>query len=756
MTRSGTITSPRGKRRGGVLRDVRSLLCFFAALLIIELLFAVLFMSAATDAHMIRKEVVDRYDYELEYRSMTQPQYAQLYNLCGEIPPEDEVWRPYSSIRYEQSGDLYNAYVTLRGTTPQDAAAYFLHLYGIEDVSVTYSPLYDYRAQYLPDIVGFTVLCAVMMLALSVFLLVVLYRRRLDRDTFSFGIYMTYGATFSRLYRLAVGELLVIGTLTLLPALALGYGVTALLYTHVDIAPPLAPTALVLTVVLSALTVVLATLIPIRRLSRKAPVTLLTSKDNTPYVVSPRRSARLFGARYPHAYQRLALWRTRRYVALLMIACVLLPVLLVAAFSLADAHETRRSAASPDFTVSFSPEVVNASALLENTAELAETVGATEGVAMCLPDDITRSLSALCAHMVVSDANAVRAGRVTVPFDRAVSVAHADRYTHATNAAAYVALDAAAIDALASRYTAIDGDPHSALTGERTVVITESFNNTTPFRFEVGDTILLATALSAPQLLIADQNELLRLQLSEGSFTYEVYTVGAVIRDTSAESSVRIGVSVADYELLTGEVAVRTGVSVYLEDGADFGDWQRVSDAVYDAAFEYYHCTVENHHVFFGRYLTTLRNVGDRIRVLGLCLGAMALLIAFHSQRVFYDKRTSEWWVLRGLGSSHRDITNIFRLDALYLSGLSVVLVLPLCLITDRLLQRLFFEWLPAGGFLSRVVASYDLSLSPLLVAVAIALVSALVPPLVALWRYRRQQLQNQTIGGSMDVSEKR
>ena len=744
---------PRGRMRG-LLRDARSLLCFFAALLIVELLFTVLFASVATDAHTIREEVADRYDYELEYRSMTQPQYAQLYNMCGETPPEDEVWRPYSSIRYEKEDDLYNAYVTLRGTTPKDAAAYFLHLYAIDGVAIGYSPLYDYRAQYLPDIVGFTVLCAVAMLALCVGLLVLLYRRRLDRDTFAFGIYMTCGATFSRLYGLAVLELLAIGVLTLAPALALGYLITALLYAPVGVAAQLSPGAILLTVALSVATVLLATLIPVRRLSRTMPTALLASKDNTPYVVSPRRSVRLFGAAYPRTYQGLALVRTRRYVALLMIACVVLPGLLVAAFSLADAHETRRIAAEPDFTVTFSPEVVNPPVLLDNTAELAGTIGAIEGVKMCLPDEITRSLSALCSHMVVSDSNTVRAKGLTVPFDRAVSVANADRYTHATNAAAYLALDEAAIAALSHRYADIEGDLSSVLTRERTVVLTESLNNQTPFRFEVGDTVLLATTASAPQMLFANRQDLLRLQLSEGRFTYEVYTVGAVIHDTTAESALRIGVSTADYEALTGEAPVRTGVSVYLEEDADFAVWQTVSDAVYDAAYDYYHCTVENHHVFFGRYLTTLRNVGDRIRVLGLCLGAMALVLAFHSQRIFYDKRAEELWVLRALGSSRRDTARIFWLDALCLAGLSVALTLPLSLLADRLLFRLIFEWLPAGGFLPRVVASYTLSPAPVVTAVILALVTALVPPLVALARYRKQQ--NQTIGGYGDVSEKR
>ena len=83
--------------------------------------------------------------------------------------------------------------------------------------------------------------------------------------------------------------------------------------------------------------------------------------------------------------------------------------------------------------------------------------------------------------------------------------------------------------------------------------------------------------------------------------------------------------------------------------------------------------------------------------------------------------------------------------------------LLTLSLLLDRLIFRLAFEWLPAGGFLSRVVADYALSPVPILIALAVSLAASLVPPLIACARYQKQQDQlDRTIGGYADVSEKR
>ena len=78
---------------GTLLRDLPSHVAFLIALAIIQTLYTVLFFSAAQDLYLIRRTVTQSYDYELEFRAMTQPQYIELYNECGTEPtasPETE------------------------------------------------------------------------------------------------------------------------------------------------------------------------------------------------------------------------------------------------------------------------------------------------------------------------------------------------------------------------------------------------------------------------------------------------------------------------------------------------------------------------------------------------------------------------------------------------------------------------------------------------------------------------------------------
>lgn len=746
---------PRGGTQGGVLRNVRPYLCFFVALLLIQTLYSVLFLCVATDTETVRREVTDRYDYELEFHSMTQPQYADLYNQCGEAPPEDEVWRPYSSVRYEKDGDYYNAYVTLRGSSTADAMLYFNHLYRVEGIEPTESPLYAYHDEYLPSIIGYTVLCVLVVFAVSLFLLVRLYRTRTDRDTFAFGIYMTCGATFSRLYRHAAGELLLIGSLTFLPAFAAGLGITAALYSSVGVTPHGLLPALLLSLALSLLTVLCAVLIPIARLSRKTPVSLLSAKDNTPYVASPRRSFRIFDAAYPRSYTLISLWRYRRYYALLLLSSVLLPVLFLIGCTLSDIQTTYTTSAEPDFTVTFAPEKVNTQILLENTAELSEQISSIEGVGRCELESITTAATMRTSHMLVPDQAAAMADPVTVPYRRALDRPDAASYRRATNLYTYEALDEAAIASLKAQYTDIEGDLRSVLTGDRTVVVAESLGNDSPFDFSVGDVILVAVEASDLSIIgYTDTLGVLEQQLRSGRFVYEEFTVGAVIRDTRAASTVMLGVGFDAYRRLTESEPVRASFDVYLKDGLDFPAYETVSEGIYDAAFEYYHCKVDNHHVFFSRYLTQLRVLDGRTLLLALSFCLMALLISFYSQRVFYEKRVTEWGLLRAMGSTERQISRMFTLTSLVLAAVSALLTLALSLLANALVYKLAYEWLPSGGFVSRVAAEATVPWAAVAPAIVISLICAVVPPLVA--QRRAAKGRNQLMGGLVHVSEKR
>lgn len=726
---------------GTLLRNLPSHIAFLIALAIIQTLYTVLFFSAAHDLYLTRQTVTQSYDYELEYRGMTQPQYVELYNECGTEPtaaPESEAYR---AIRYEKMPDgSYNAYISLKGASPRRAAAYFLEEHGLYDLAPGYSPLYDYRAEYLPDIFAFLAVATLAVFALSLFLLMQLYRMRLDRDTFDYAIYMTCGATYRRLYWRSCRELLALSLLTLLPALLLGSSITIALYAARGVALHYSTAALLLVLLFTLLTVLAAVRIPMHRLSKKPPVALLRARDNSNHATSPRRSLRIFGASFPRDLELISLWRYRRYLIGLMVSAVLLPTLFTTAMTLSDIYEKRQASPAPDFTVTFSPEVVDADTLNQNTAALSEEILSVEGVSMCLPEQLLCPVTMLGSHMLLQEDHTHGAASVTVYYDRPLNRADADLWQTATNYYNYAALDEAAITALQRQYTDIEGDLSSVLRDDKTVVITESVSSTKMFNFAPGDKILIATTAAIERIEavgLVDLKQILMQQLDCGSFGYEEYTVGAVIHDVTANDRLLVGVNFNEYEALTLQPPVRYSLDVYLQKDADFDTWERVGNAVYAAAYGYYHCSVKNNDVFFDRYTTSLSNLQGRLRVLAVSFLLMMPLILFFSQRVFYRKREKEWDMLRALGATRTEILQSNLISGLVTALAALALTVPCVLICDRLLFSLFNRYLPAGGFITTVVLRYEFPWISLAIASVLSLICGFLPPLLAGLRYR-------------------
>jgi hypothetical protein len=370
-----------------------------------------------------------------------------------------------------------------------------------------------------------------------------------------------------------------------------------------------------------------------------------------------------------------------------------------------------------------------------------------EGVEACELESITTSATSRSAHLLLAKGQTHGAGSVTVASPRNASV-------RATNLYDYTALDEAAILALESRYTEIEGDPRSVLHDDHTVIITESLHGSSPFRFSVGDVIRVTTEVRDAYIRrYTDTLDMLKQQLESGTFVYEEYTVGAVIRDTRPDDTLLLGVGVEAYRHLSGSEPTRTSFDVYLRKGLDDATYRRVSDSVYAAAFEYYSCSVENHHVHLTRHLTSLRALDGRTLLLAVSFCLMALLVSFYSQRIFYEKRTAEWGLLRAMGCTEGDISRMFVLSTVLLSIVSAGLTIGLSLGGDALLCKIVYDWLPSMGFLPSVTPHESAPWS-IAAAAAVSLLCTIVPMMLAHRRAARQQ--HQMLGGLVYVPEKR
>ena len=741
------MANPLAAARRSVLRNPKSYLSFILALFLIQALLCMLLSAAALDVRNTKEEILTRYDYDLLLRDLTQPEYAVLHNLVQEIPEEflgSEVV-PYTAIRYErtESGG-YNVYITLRGDdvaleAQQLQEAFLRAVAAVNDgIVVSYSPLYNYHA-YIDQLNAQTCVSVLLLLLLATFLLVMLQRTRLNHEKYQYGIYMAFGAGYRQLFAAAAGELLFVVLLTALPALLVGNLATLLLC--IGTGKPYVPSvmALIMPFLLTLLISWISVRFPTRIMASRTPLELLSARDNSNLVTSPRRSLHVFGRSFPFTYELFSLWRYRRYLASLLLFTMLFASLWLGLVRIANFNTAKENTRAPEYTVTFNPEVPNAELLNENVEELAGSIEWIDGVQYC-DYQISSAIMDYRAFMAVSEKASRGAGRFVV-HSRPVT---GDAYPYATNAVRYVAYQEASIDRLVARAGSIDGDPYAVLEDDRNIILSTALHNTVRFDFEVGDTVLLATNLMTKTSAIMATNnlDLLRYMLDEEEFALQEYTVCAVIRDEESDGMLNCGMNHATYRALTGIEPYTTSLHVYLEEDANFDTLQVVDEEVQLAAAEYYTTRVITHNDLFDRYLSSFRNLSARIVTAAYFLLAMMPLFSFFSQRVFYKKRVKEWFILKTLGGQRRDRKLLLVLSGVVLSAVNFITMLPAGLLADYLAFKMCNDWLPAGGFLTSALMHYRLS--PLIVPILLlfALLCGLLPCLLECYYVSRAMKQ--------------
>ena len=741
-----------GAARHSVLRNPKSYISFILALLLIQTLLCVLLSAAALDVKNTESEIYANYDYDILLRELTQPQYAALHNLEMEIPDEfigTEVV-PYTAFRYEKTENGgYNVYITLRGEDVEQEASQlqeaFLNTVAAVNGSlvVTYSPRYNYPA-YLSRLHTQAGVSIFLLLALATCLLVMLQRTRLNHEKYQYGIYMAFGAGYHQLFTTAAGELLFIILLTTVPSLLLGNLATALLCIGTGKGWSFSFYTLLAPVLTGVITWI-SVRFPVKHLSTRTPTELLTAKDNSNLVSSPRRSLRIFGRSFPFTYELFSLWRYRRYLAGLMLFTMLFASLWLGLVRIADFNTAKENTPAPEYTVTFNPSVPDADILNTNVEELSATIEELDGVAYC-SYIIQRHILDNRSFMAVSADAARRAGSYTVHSRDVTGKAH----PYATTAVRYVAYNEDSIRRLVERSDHIEGNPYEVLTDDRSVILSTALNNTPRFSFAPGDTVLLATNLMTQmtEVMTANNLDLLRMMLAEEEFHLEEYTVCAVIHDERSDELLTCGVNHATYTALTELPAYTTSLQVYLEDGTDFEAIRVIDEGVQSAAANYYSTAVLSHNDMFSRYLDSFRNLSARIITAAYFLLAMMPLFSFFSQRVFYEKREREWFILKTLGGQRRERGLLLLVSGLILTVANFVAMLPLGLLADYLAFKLCNEWLPAGGFLASALMHYELSAIVIPVLLFFALLCGFAPCLIEYVHVRRAMKKEDEIEG--------
>ena len=761
-TALGAVFRPKNIRNAfrSVTLGWREYLCFYLALLVMETGFCTAALLADANLQHAREQITENYTYHFEINHLDNEQMSNLNNAFWVALEKQDTL--LGKVWYTEEDDgTYTFFVTAPDGV--DAGDTLAHVKGdiLSQISSGYtvrtSPLYDYdtdyRTPYLASLMG-TVLA---WLCLSVGGLVVLYLVRLDHFRFTYGIYMTCGADFPMLFAAAAGEMLVIAGLCFLPALLLGGGITATLCLPRGVALSFSVRTALLFPLACLLTALVSVYFPMRRLSKKPPNQLLLARDNSGLVSSPRRSFRLFGEDFPGKYELYTFWRMRKYYARLVVSAVLFAALFVSGLYIADLQVYRADQPAYEYVITYAPVVGAEVETDENGAVLPPQLSAEEAEAIrtdadCFLSDVnavpgvdyTFWNTAIeggysMSHLLITPTQmGGGAGAYTVPSEERAS----EGYTYALRNYAYTAVDKTYIDMLLDNdLCTVEGDPYAVLTGEKQVILTEDVYNQRTFHFSPGDTVMVAKfdSLMGSLNLVADPQALLRQQIEKCRFTYEEYTVCAVIRGLPAEYNISFGVTYEDFAALTGQEASRDTLYVYLENGTDFETARQAEGGIRKALSYFSGWQVDSTGNYFNSTVRSTRNAPGLTLSLAALLLALSPLVWLFSQIMFYRRRKEELDMLHALGAQSSALAKLHHMAGGVLSGLAFLATVGLSCLCNWGVYLLVTVLLPRMGLLETVHYEYALSLPALLACVAVSVVCGFLSCEIPLYLYRRQ-----------------
>ncbi len=759
------------RARRSVTHGVREYLCFYLTMLVIGTGFAVIALSADAELEHTRRQIEENYDYHIEIGGMTEEQMTAVNNRFYVELEKEVPWLDKVRIREETDGS-YTCFVTAPdGFDPAETLAYVrtdILRQTAGEYRISTSPLYEYGSAYKAPLLWERWGLTLAWILVSVLALSVLLRIRLEHFRFIYGIYTTCGADYPMLFGAMAGDMLVVALFCAPLAVLLGVGGTALLCLPRGLTLHLSVRTVLTLPLLWILTVLVAVCRPVRRLSHRTPIWMLTGQDLSGLVSSPRRSLRLFGASFPGRYELFTFWRMRKYYAGLILSAVLFAALFVSGLYIARIQEAGAEVPAYEYIISYPATADAESETGEDGGVILPTVDADTAAMLRSDGDVfipsvaglpsvsyvwwqAECRAGTCmSHLLIRPEHTGRvAGSYAVSSDERAS----DGYTFAIQNYTYVAVDDLWLETVTENgLGTVEGDPSAVLTDPHSIIVTEDIYNQSAYSFSPGDKVVVATLLKQNSALsaVADERAALRQQIAGCSFTYEEYTVCAVVRGMTSRDSILFGVGYDTFETLTGKPAVRDTLYVYMDSEASFEEVRSAESAVRREVSYFSGWTVSRTGNYFRARVQNGRGTPDVIRWLSVLTLAVSPAVWLFSQIMFYRKRRGELSLLRALGARRGRIACLFPLAGSVLSALASLVTVVLVSLCNRAVYLLIAVLLPKLHLTDAFPYAYSLSLPALLLCVGISLVCGFLSCVVSGWLLRRTEASDRETPGNL------
>ena len=645
---------------------------FFAALFIIQTFYGLIAVSNANNNVIEYQHVQDEYDYHMVLRDLNEDQYLYLENNSAAVFKNDTIFK---ILRYEQNRnymtrqnryDMYLYFVRDKDISCERFYNKYLEplkSLGREGESfvITETPLLRFEHNEQSNLSSF-IFTTLLLLAVSIFLLTALYNIRVNQYKFTYGVYMTFGADFKKLFGTAFWELFVISVVTLIPSILVSTLAVYLIYLPSGFAFHFSLLAVLEVAVFNLVVVLVSVWMPMRVMAVRQPMTLIVTEDNSNLVTSPMRSINLMKGKFPTYYEFCSIWRFRKYSVQLLTTAIVFCALFICGLYYADIDARKLAYPRPQFTVDLTRTGFAYDD--EMSADLYAIPGITEVKAV----DNNIEAMEIASHMVTSEEN-VR------PFSNQViykSESNPITDHRVTNEVLYTGLTEEQIRIL-KKYEHT-GDLKSIFTNPGTVIIGDSISNVPTYRFEVGDTIQIAIKTGAAELVDVNLSGriLLKEQIESYSYEYMTFTVGAVLHDIPS-GSMPIFFNPADYKAVTGRNADTNRLEIYVDPDLTPEQAAEVDGKIRDWGRTLGEVGITNTHQLSLDTIVADKHQTELYTGIAILILFISPLVWFFSQTLYYFKREKEFNILQSMGACVKDIRHIYLQGGLVMAALSLL-----------------------------------------------------------------------------------
>lgn len=560
-----------------------------------------------------------------------------------------------------------------------------------------------------------------------------LFNTRVNHYKFRYGIYMTYGAGFKKLYSTAVKEMMIISFITLLPSLGIASLICFAIYAPFGISMFIPSTAVFGVLILNIIIVLAATYLPMKHMAMKTPAVLLAAEDNSNLVVSPRRSFSLLGRGFPVSYELYGMWRFRKYFLRLVATAVSFATVFLCGLYIAHNDKVAMDEPVHEFEVNAMGKY---SMPEDKIADVVSSIEENDLIKYLFWKD-SAAASSVKMHALLQKDNVVRQKNVYNiggdAYNRAAYLSAG--FDQTTDSFELVAYNKTLLDTIQNNsiYN-IEGDIYSILNDKNTVIVSEYISNLAHFDFDVGDKIVLAIpdefAVDYNYDLIAAGKRDIAIEemILQSNFEYREFTVGAIVDYGGSDGNFLVGMATDTYSsILTSadkdfEPKYMTNILVYTDENITADEIKTVSDFLKEEISGYYY-TVESTNNTIKAKLD--RNGGHHAIILTVSFLIMLIspLIWFFSQLRFYSRRNKEMFVLRAIGVVDKKMRSLYLVSGIFLAILSAIMTLGMSYLADYLIYLICTALVPSMTTVSGVTVSFYMPPN----ALVICLVSSVV-----------------------------